>query len=210
MDNQIKKEFGWMKLIPILVIFAIVIFALIIYENEKKEKAKMENDVQQILRRNEAIQRERENEVQRYANIALNPLKVKSINFVCSRLSVTELLKILINYETRNAFDSYERDSRNNSLRFDISHVLNWTFNVNFSDTIAGYIVGEDIYFQMPDETRNRNVTISSEEMIRWIVESIYNRKNDLERIPANERNRSYLLYEIYENGDIGYKIVKK
>jgi hypothetical protein len=148
---------------------------------------------------------ELENKMQYYANIAANPLKVKSINSVCDRLSVMELLKILIMNETKDAVDSIDGNLRN-----DISSVLNRNYNVDFSDIIAGYIVEEDIYFRIPDDNRNIRAYISFEELMGWIVESIYFRKRDLENIPAIERNKSYLLYEINENEYIEWKIIKK
>jgi hypothetical protein len=140
--------------------------------------------------------RELENKMQYHANISANPLKVKAINFLCSRLSLMELLKILIKNETIDVVD--------------ISSVLNQNYNVDFSDIIAGYIVEEDIYFQIPDDNRNIRAYISFEELMGWIIESIYIRKRDIENIPANERNKSYLLYEINDNGYVEWKIIKK
>jgi hypothetical protein len=220
MDNQEKEKFVVNKKhIPLIFVLGVVIAVSLLlmyknyeYDKTKKEnaKTKYDNEVQQIVREYEANQREREAALQRQANIALNPLKVKSLNFVCSRLSVTELLKILIKYDTRNASSSYERDSRNNSLRYDISMALIWDHNAYFSDTIAEYIVGEDIYFQMPNETTNYKANVSPDEIIRIVVESIYIRKSDLQNIPASERSRSYLTYEINTRGDIEHKIIRK
>jgi energy-coupling factor transporter transmembrane protein EcfT len=206
--NKIIKTV--LQIIALIVMLTIIIAFIVGIIQSCNNDKKWEEQMQQARIQSETNRHNREAEIQRNANIALNPLKVKCINFVCSRLSTTELLKILIKYETQNVFDIVERDFRNNNLRFDISNILNWNFNLNFSDTIAGYIVEEDIFFRMPNEDRDRRVTISSEEMIRWIVENIYARKRDIENIPANQRNRSFLFYEVNNKGEIEHKIINK
>ena len=78
MDNLEKKNFinKSQGIFLVIIIIVIVIVGIITDRAEKAEVAKRESDYQQYSREYDARKRDREAEIQRYANIALNPLKV--------------------------------------------------------------------------------------------------------------------------------------
>jgi len=198
-----KKEFAWAKagfILIILVVLSIIIFPPVYnYISAQFEEVRIERLRQAYLTNfNRWI--EYENLVAHHAARALNPLKIKSINLLFDRLSATELLRI-IKYNPQIIFHSQERDFWVNSL----------SNHLNFLDVIIDYGVGEDIFFQMPSQIpHERSVSISSDEMVIWIVENIFGKEDTLKNIPVDERDTSYLLYKLDFWGDIEYTIFRR
>ena len=201
-----KKEFVRVKIvfipILILIVLGIIIFPFVNnYFSAHLERTRIEKYSMRHFMQWFDFWSEYENLVRLHTARALNPLKIKSINLVVDRLSATELLRI-IKHKPQIAFDSQKRDFWINNLSNEI--------NFDFFNVITEYGVGENIIFQVPHRIpHERSVRISPDEMVRWIIENIFAKKDTLENIPINERDTSYLLFKLDFWGDIEYTIFR-
>jgi len=184
----------YIKIVPVFTIVAF--FAFVIIRNHIME-IRWQEQSREFAIELDRRDRERNEEIQRYANLALNPLRVRCINFITSRFSATDLLAILVQHDDFLA------------IRFAIGSELIINHNTRLEE-ISRMIVEDDIVFQMPNETTTMSVNITSDEMLRWIIQNISLRRRDLQNIPPNERSSSYLHFEINERGDIVHRIIRR
>jgi hypothetical protein len=217
--NQQKSIF--IKII-IFFISSVIIFGIIFLQQNKKYKQEQETQkrameraqvkTEEIRRTTDEENRRREQENNRRIEQALSPLRIKCLNLVANNISVQELLRILVEYDSGGrSISSITLD-----LRFSVSRALS-SRGIRFEDSIADYILEEDIVYQPPNTKignievpeRSRRINVSTDEMADLVVQTLFSHKDKFRNIPVDERSNTYGKF-IFERNIYVYEAYRK
>ena len=202
MDSPyIKKIF--IAFILIGIIISVIIYHQVNLHKQEQETQRIamqraQQRSEEIIRTRNEENRKREEEENRRIDQALRPLRLKCLNIIANNISVQELLRILIEYDSGGHSVSYITSG----LRFSISRILSGR-GIRFEDSIADFILEEDIVFQplpvpiVPGSNVERQqpikkINVSTNEMADWTVQEFFAHRDKFRNIPVDERTNTY------------------
>ena len=193
-----KQIFFQKKYIVLIIIYPIYIIIFFIMGSIQWNTSKKEQETQRIVNEQRRIEyeqlQERQREIEKQKLIEINPIKVKSINIVCDRLSVQDLLRILIKYDSDA--DRFESMFIPTGVLWDIDSEL-YKYRINLTESITDYLLEENLLSIQPSDIR------------KWIGEAIWGYGYILKEVPVNERVRTHLKF-INSGENIKYELYMK
>jgi F0F1-type ATP synthase assembly protein I len=210
-NNNVDNKNHRMKLrdnqkiyIAFILIGMIIGTVIIVNKKEKKQeqdayRIAMEKYLQkadEAIRTRNVENSKREQEENQRIEQALRPLRLKCLNLIANNIPIQELLRILIEYDSGRHSVSYITSG----LRYSISIALSGR-GIRFVDSIADYILEEDIVYQplpitiVPGVEKQqpiKKINVSTDEMADWTVQEFYAHRDKFRNIPVDERANTY------------------